>query len=72
MDWTEAYQAFVNQQVNAAKKRVPFAITFKDWCDLWGDQIEQRGTLQLQRIDRQAGYVPGNLRISRRPCKGVK
>ena len=66
MEWAEAYRAYVNQGINAAKKRVPFDISFKYWCDTWGEQIDQRGRLQMQRIDRAAGYVVGNLRIAAR------
>lgn len=67
MDYEAAYNAFKNLAINARKKRVPFQITFRDWCDVWGSQIDQRGKLQLQRIDKAAGYVEGNLRIGERP-----
>lgn len=71
MDYDSAYQAFQNQRINAGKKRVPFDITFKHWLDLWTPHIERRGELQLQRIDKAAGYVPGNLRVGERPRKAA-
>lgn len=67
MNWEAAYQAYLNQRANASKKRLPFAITFKEWCDAWGDRIDQRGPLQMQRIDKTVGYVAGNLQIGERP-----
>ena len=69
MDYDAAFNAFKNQAINAGKKRVPFDITFKDWCDVWAPHIERRGELQLQRIVKHLGYVPGNLRICARPRK---
>ena len=70
MDFEELYLAFKNQMMNARKKRVPFTINFKYWLDTWGDNIDQRGRLQLQRIDKSAGYVEGNLVVGTRPAKG--
>jgi hypothetical protein len=67
MDFESAHNAFRNQAMNAAKKRVPFEITFKLWCDIWTPHIHMRGKLQMQRIDKAAGYVEGNLRIAERP-----
>lgn len=69
MDFDSAYRALLNQRINAGKKRVPFEINFKQWLDLWGDHIDQRGKLQLQRKDKALGYVEGNLRIGERPRK---
>lgn len=71
MDYDKAYEAFKNQAVNARKKRVPFEITFKHWCDIWAPHIERRGELQLQRIEKHRGYVPGNLRIGERPRRAA-
>lgn len=69
MDYDSAYRAFLNQRINAGKKKVPFEINFKDWCDIWAEHIHQRGKLQLQRIEKSLGYVEGNLRIAERPRK---
>lgn len=66
MDYDSAYQAYKNQASNARKKKVPFGITFCEWCDIWAPFIDRRKTLQLQRKDKRAGYVTGNLRIGER------
>lgn len=72
MDFDQAFEAFQNQARNARKKRVPFAISFKYWCDIWSPHIHERGKLQLQRIDKAAGYVEGNLRIGERPKRNTE
>ncbi len=69
MDYDSAYRAFLNQRINAGKKKVPFDINFKHWCDLWAPHIHQRTKLQLQRIEKSLGYVEGNLRIGERQGK---
>lgn len=56
-----------NLRRHCREKGIPFELTLKDWVDAWGDQIEQRGALQLQRIEPDKGFVVGNLRIGRRP-----
>jgi hypothetical protein len=71
MDVYAAHQAFTNQRINAGKKKVPFEITFAYWCDIWAPHIHERGRLQLQRIEKAAGYVPGNLRIGERPGRSA-
>lgn len=74
MDYDAAHLAFKNQAINARKKKVPFDITFKDWCDIWAPHIHERGKgkLQLQRIEKHLGYVPGNLRIAAAPSRSAR
>lgn len=67
MSFDDAYNCFVNQRINARKKQGEFTLTFKEWLDIWGDDLERKGQLQMQRIDKELGYVPGNLRIGSRP-----
>jgi hypothetical protein len=56
-----------NLRRHCRKNGIPFNLTLKDWVDAWGDQIQLRGVLQLQRIEPAKGFVVGNLRIGRRP-----
>jgi hypothetical protein len=62
----QAMRKWRNLQRHCAKKGIPFALTLKQWVDAWEDKIDQRGFLQLQRIEPAKGFVPGNLRIGRR------
>jgi hypothetical protein len=71
MDYEAAKLAYQNQRINAGKKRVPFDITFEQWCDIWAPHIHERGKLQLQRIEKERGYVPGNLRIAPAPGRSA-
>ena len=58
---------------SAIKKRIPFRLTFAAWLEIWGDQIDYRGSrpgdLYMERIDKAAGYAVGNLRISKREMR---
>lgn len=61
--------AYRNQKYGAAKRGVEFLLTFKQWCDFWGADIDRRGTgpddLQMQRIGDSGPYAIGNIKKGR-------
>ncbi len=66
MSFEADYQAFQNLRINVKKKKVAFDINFKDWCDLWTGH-SRGGTMQLQRVVKELGYVAGNLIVAEKP-----
>jgi hypothetical protein len=73
MDIEIARHLYLLQKDSAIKKKIPFRLTFADWSDIWGSQIDQRGgrpgDLYMERIVKADGYIVGNLRISKRLMK---
>lgn len=69
MTLEEAIKRHENLRKNCAKKQIPFSLTLKQWCDAWGDKAEFFGILQLQRIDRELGFVAGNVQVGEKPKK---
>lgn len=63
----EAIQKLDNLKRHCEARAIPFSLTLKDWVEAWGDKIDQRGTLQLQRIIKELGFVIGNVKIGERP-----
>lgn len=61
--YLRAYRA---QKNNAAKRGISFSLSFKEWCDFWGEDISRRGNgpdnLQMQRFADSGGYEIGNIR----------
>lgn len=57
---------FNGQKVNAKKRGIEWNLTFKQWCDFWGGDIEKRGRghdkLQMQRYSDKGGYEIGNIK----------
>lgn len=61
------YRAMYNAQKNAASQRgIDFQLSFQEWCDFWGEDIERRGSghgqLQMQRFADSGPYAVGNIR----------
>lgn len=73
MDRGIALHLFRLQEDSARRKGIAFELTFADWLEVWGPDIERRGKrvgdLYLERIHKPKGYVRGNLRISVRQAK---
>ncbi len=67
----EAIRKHANLARHCKKRGIPFSLTLKQWVDAWGDRIEERGRLQLQRIEQDKGFIAGNVRIAERPTKRV-
>jgi len=65
----EAIRKHDNLRRHCEARNIPFSLTLKDWVDAWGDRIIDRGLLQLQRIEKSKGFVPGNVQIGPRPAK---
>lgn len=63
----EALRKLNNLRRHCKKKGIPFNLTLKDWVEAWGDRIEARGVLQLQRRDKALGFVVGNVVVGVRP-----
>lgn len=65
----QALIAFSNQKSGAKCRGIAFNLTFKQWCDFWGDDIDRRGCgpdqLQMQRFCDTGPYEIGNI------CKGT-
>jgi hypothetical protein len=61
--YLKAYQA---QRSGAKSRGIEFHLTFKEWCDFWGEDIGRRGTgpndLQMQRIGDSGPYALGNIK----------
>ena len=58
--------AYATQRHRAKSRGIEFKLTFKEWCDFWGDDIERRGSgpndLQMQRIGDSGPYAIGNIK----------
>lgn len=66
MDIKKALQAYHSQRHNAKSRGIGWELTFKEWCDFWGEDIDRRGTrrdqLGMQRIMDSGPYRVGNIR----------
>lgn len=58
--------AFDKQKYNAKQRGISFKLTFAEWKDFWGSDIDRRGSgacdLQMQRFADQGAYELGNIR----------
>jgi hypothetical protein len=58
--------AYHAQKSHAAKRGIEFLLTFKEWCDFWGDDVDRRGSgkddLQMQRFADTGPYQVGNIK----------
>jgi hypothetical protein len=61
--YLRAYRA---QRDNAKRRGIEFHLTFKEWCDFWGEDVDRRGNgpndLQMQRFADTGPYAVGNIR----------
>lgn len=60
------YRAYCQQKHGAAVRGVEFKLTFKEWCDFWGEDVDRRGSgpddLSMQRFADTGPYAIGNIR----------
>ncbi|MCP3709743.1 hypothetical protein M3I54_22630 [Paraburkholderia sp. CNPSo 3274] len=58
--------AFNTQRHGAARRGIGWELTFEQWLEWWGADIERRGTgecnLQMQRIADAGPYAIGNIK----------
>lgn len=58
--------AFKTQKAGAARRGIGWELTFEQWLDFWGDDIDRRGSgrnsLQMQRPCDTGPYAVGNIR----------
>lgn len=72
MDLKNLYRLYEQNRLNAAKRGIPYQLTFRQWLGVWGEAIldENRGTgddrLRLERIEKAGGYEVGNVRLAKR------
>jgi len=66
LDAKKALQAYHSQKHNAKRRGIGWELTFKEWCDFWGEDIDRRGTkrgcLQMQRHMDAGPYKLGNIK----------
>ena len=66
MEIKKAMRAFNTQKHNAERRKIGWNLTFKQWCEFWGDDIGRRGRghdqLQMQRYADTGPYEIGNIR----------
>jgi hypothetical protein len=66
MDINKYRRAYHNQKAHAAQRGIEFLLTFQEWCDFWGEDIERRGNgpndLQMQRHADTGPYTIGIIR----------
>ena len=66
MDRREAHKKFCQQRCNARARGIEWRLTFKDWLEWWGEDLDRRGPhineLCMQRFADQGPYALGNIR----------
>lgn len=59
-------QAFQNQKSGAKRRGIGWELTFDQWFEWWGEDIDRRGSghgdLQMQRVADSGPYALGNIR----------
>lgn len=72
MDLEGLYRLYCRNRKNAAKRGIPYRLTFRQWLDIWGEFIldVNRGAgddrLRLERKDKSRGFELGNVHLTRR------
>lgn len=58
---------FSTHRCNAAKRSIPFKLTYEEWLLVWGDKLPlrgpRRGQLVMSRKDDRGPYKIGNVEI---------
>lgn len=58
--------AYHCQKNNAKNRGIEFKLTYQEWIDWWGEDIEKRGShrngLQMQRYGDEGAYELGNIK----------
>lgn len=66
MDRSVARQKYNSQKHQAASRGIGWDLTFEQWLDWWGEDLDRRGVgtnrLQMQRIADTGPYALGNIR----------
>lgn len=66
MDLTKYRDAYNKQRSGAKHRGIEFLLTFQEWCNFWGDDVDRRGSgpddLQMQRFADTGPYAIGNIR----------
>jgi hypothetical protein len=78
MDLGNLLDLYYANKRNAAKRNIPYELTFKQWLDTWGERILKRNRgkgddmLRLERIDKSQGYTVGNVHLAKRQTRQTK
>ena len=66
LDRKTARRKFHSQRHGAASRGIAWQLTFQQWLDWWGDDLDRRGRgsgqLQMQRFADTGPYALGNIR----------
>lgn len=66
MDIDKAQKAFNSQKSGAKRRGIKWNLTFKEWCDFWGEDFHNRGSghdkLCMQRFHDKGAYEIGNIK----------
>lgn len=66
---TKLKRDYSAQKSNAARRGIEWKLTFQEWIDWWGVDIEMRGSrrdsLQMQRFHDKGPYEIGNIKKGR-------
>lgn len=66
MEIKQAREAYRAQKRNAKTRGIEFLLTFEEWLEWWGDDLDKRGVgpndLQMQRPADTGPYALGNIR----------
>ena len=66
MDLRLAKERYLSQKRQAGRRGIGWELTFKQWLDWWGEDLENRGSrvwnLQMQRVADSGPYALGNIR----------
>ena len=59
------FKAYQSQKSGATARGIEWKLTFREWRDWWGDDIDKRGRganqLQMQRFNDSGPYAIGNI-----------
>lgn len=72
VDLQQLFMLYTRNKRNAEKRAIAYRLTFKQWLDVWGEQIldEHRGRgdnrLRMERIDKAGCFEVGNVHLARR------
>ena len=66
MELSEARKKFAKQRRNVLARGIEWQLTFQEWLDFWGDDLDNRGPrfwqLVMQRPCDKGPYAIGNIR----------
>ena len=66
MDLDTARKKYEQQKRSAASRGIEWGLTFEQWLDWWGEDLDRRGVgtsnLQMQRPADRGPYAIGNIR----------